>query len=70
MHTWADHLLWYKDFRFSNHPFFIFIVHTIAVRKMTLEKSNYIVRQKLGESHLSIEDLKGLLYNENFLATT
>ena len=65
MSDWADHLLWYKDGRFAHHPIFKFIVHNIIIRKRTLEQSSYIVRQQLGEDHLSIDDLKNLVNNND-----
>ncbi|XP_070537019.1 uncharacterized protein [Ptychodera flava] len=58
MAQWAEHLLWYKDGRFAHHQFFKFIVHNIIMRKRTLEHSTFIVRQHLGDPHLSIEELR------------
>ena len=62
---WADHLQWYKDGRFARHPFFKFIVHNMVQRKRTLEQSSFIVRQKLGEDHLDIEDLRRMTSNND-----
>ena len=55
---WADHLLWYKDGRFARHPFFKFIVHNMINRHRALNKSNFIVKQKLGEDHYTVEELR------------
>jgi hypothetical protein len=50
--------IWFKDGRFANHNFFEFIVHNIIMRKRVLEQSIFIVQQKLGDSHLTLSDLK------------
>ena len=58
MADWADHLIWYSDGRFANHPYFKFIVHNMIMRKRTLEQSTYIVQQQLGDKHLTVSDIK------------
>ena len=58
MSEWAEHLMWYKDGRFARHKYFKFIVHNIIMRKRTLEQSSYIMKQQIGEEHMSLEDLK------------
>ena len=55
---WADHLIWYDDGRFAQHPYFKFIVHNMIMRKRTLEQSTYIVHQQLGDKHISVFDIK------------
>ena len=55
---WANHLIWFKDGRFANHNFFKFILHDIIMRKRVLEQCTFIVQQKLGDSHLTLSDLK------------
>ena len=65
MTDWAEHLLWYKDGRFAHHQFFKFIVHNIIIRKRTLEQSTYIVRQQLGDQHMTVEDLWKLVNEQN-----
>ncbi|KAL4227765.1 hypothetical protein ACF0H5_013201 [Mactra antiquata] len=55
---WAEHLMWFQDSRFAHHQYFKFIVHNIIARKSTLEKSNFIVKQQLGENPVSITELK------------
>ena len=56
--NWCEHLLWYRDGRFARHPYFKFIVHNMILRRQTLEKTSYIVRQQLGEEHLTVADLR------------
>ena len=63
MADWAEHLLWYKDGRFAKHEYFKFIVHNIIMRKRALDESSYIVKQKIGEDHLCVDDLKKMLEN-------
>lgn len=58
MSDWAEHLLWYRDGRFARHEFFKFIVHNMIIRKQALERSSYIVRQQLGEGHMTVNQLK------------
>ncbi|XP_061185109.1 uncharacterized protein LOC133193155 [Saccostrea echinata] len=65
MTEWADHLLWYKDGRFARHPYFKFIVHNIIMRKRTLEQSTYIIKQQLGDEHMTVSELKEQLQNGN-----
>ncbi|XP_021371429.1 uncharacterized protein LOC110466321 [Mizuhopecten yessoensis] len=65
MADWADHLLWYRDGRFARHSYFKFIVHNIIIRKRTLEQSTYIVKQQIGDEHMTISDLKEQLQNGN-----
>lgn len=65
MAQWADHLIWYKDGRFAKHSYFKFIVHNIIIRKRTLEQSTYIVKQQLGDEHMTISELKEQLQNGN-----
>ncbi|KAK3083478.1 hypothetical protein FSP39_023709 [Pinctada imbricata] len=55
---WADHLMWYKDGRFAKHQYFKFIVHNMIMRKRALELSSFIVKQKLGEEHFSIDEIR------------
>jgi hypothetical protein len=63
MADWAEHLLWYRDGRFAKHPYFKFVIHNIIMRKRALEKSSFIFKQKLGDQHFTIDELKRL--NEN-----
>ncbi|XP_062621909.1 uncharacterized protein LOC134283470 [Saccostrea cucullata] len=65
MTEWADHLLLYKDSRFARHPYFKFIVHNIIMRKRTLEQSTYIIKQQLGDEHMTVSELKEQLQNGN-----
>ena len=58
MADWADHLIWYSDGRFANHPYFKFIVHNMIMRKRTLGQSTYIFQQQLGDKHLTVSDIK------------
>ena len=58
MPDWAQHLLWFKDGRFSKHPYFKFVAHNIIIRRRAQENSNFIVQQKLGEDHISVEEIK------------
>ena len=67
MADWAEHLLWHKDRRFSNHQYFKLIVHNIIMRKRTLEQSTYIVRQQLGDDQLTLSSLKRKLRMETNL---
>jgi hypothetical protein len=55
---WAEHLLWYDDGRFANHPYFKFIAHNMTSRKKALESGSFIANQKLGDDHLTISHLK------------
>jgi hypothetical protein len=69
MADWADHLLWYEDGRFAKHQYFKFITHNIIIRKRTLEQTKFIVQQKLGEDHLTVDELKEMLNrNDNSIA--
>ena len=60
---WAEHLLWYKDGRFAHHKFFKFVVHNMIVRRRALEQSKFIVKQQLGDEHLTVSDLRDRLQN-------
>ena len=60
---WVEHLFWFKDGRFAQHPYFKFVAHNILMRKRALDNSSYIVNQKLGEKHLTVDDLKEKLQN-------
>ena len=62
---WVEHLFWFKDGRFAQHPYFKFVAHNILMRKRALDNSSYIVNQKLGEKHLTVDDLKEKLQNED-----
>lgn len=55
---WADQLIWFDDGRFAQHPYLKFIVHNMIMRKRALEHSCYIVRQQLGDEHLSVSDIE------------
>lgn len=63
MGDWAEHLLWYNDGRFAKHPYFKFVLHNMIMRKKVLEHSSFIVKQKLGDQHFTISDLKKLIEN-------
>ena len=65
MSDWADHLLWYKDGRFAHHQYFKFVVHNMIMRKRAAENAKFIVNQKLGDSHLTVADLKEQLKSGN-----
>ena len=65
MADWADHLLWFEDGRFARHQYFKFIVHNIIIRKGTLEKSRFIVQQKLGDQLMTIEELQDMLNRQD-----
>ena len=65
MTEWAEHLIWYQDGRFAQHPYWKFITHNIILRKRSLEQSSFIVRQKLGEDHISVQDLQHMLQNND-----
>ena len=58
MSDWAEHLIWYKDGRFAQHQYFKFIVHNIIMRKRTLEQSTFIMKQKLGENPMTLQEIK------------
>ena len=58
MSDWAEHLIWYKDGRFAQHQYFKFIVHNIIMRKQTLEQSTFIVKQKLGDNPMSLQEIE------------
>ncbi|KAH3883662.1 hypothetical protein DPMN_007622 [Dreissena polymorpha] len=63
MSEWAEHLIWYTDGRFAQHKYFQFIVHNIISRKRALEQSTYIMKQQIGDEHMSIDDLKQRIQN-------
>ena len=50
-------LMWYKDRRFAPHKYFKFIVHNIITRKRTSEHSTYIMKEQIGDEHMSLHDL-------------
>ena len=62
---WAEHLFWYDDGRFANHPYFKFIAHNMTSRKKALESGSFIANKKLGDDHLTISDLKEKLEHED-----
>ena len=62
---WAEHLLWYKDGRFAHHPYFKFVVHNMLMRKRALKKSTFIVKQQLGDGHMTVSDLRDQLQAGN-----
>lgn len=55
MGDWAEDLLWYTDGRFAKHPYFK-VLHNMIMRKK--EHSSFIVKQKLGDQHFTVSDLK------------
>lgn len=63
MSEWAEHLFWYDDGRFAKHPYFKFVVHNMIMRKPALERSTYIIEQKLGNNHFTVADLKKRILN-------
>lgn len=65
MADWAEHLLWYEDGRFARHPYFKFIVHNMIMRRRSLECANFVFRQKLGDEHLTVSDLRERLQNND-----
>jgi signal recognition particle subunit SEC65 len=60
---WADHLIWYQDGRFAHHQYFKFVVHNMIMRKRAFENSSFIVKQQLGEDHITISDLREQIQN-------
>lgn len=62
---WGEHLLWYKDGRFASHPYFKFIVHNMTMRKRAIETGTFIVRQTLGDPHMSVSDLQDRMRSED-----
>jgi len=63
MADWAEHLLWFEDGRFANHQYFKFVVHNMIMRKRAIENSTFIVKQKLGDAHLSVSDIRDKMQN-------
>ena len=61
MADWVEHLLWYKDSRFAKHKFFKFIVHNMIARRRTLDQSRFVVKQQLGDEHMTVEQLKQMI---------
>ena len=61
MSDWAGHLIWYEDGRFAQHQYWKFMTHNIIIRKRALEQSSFIVRQKLGDQHISVQELKDMI---------
>ncbi|XP_053391813.1 uncharacterized protein LOC128554571, partial [Mercenaria mercenaria] len=60
---WAEHLLWYLDGRFASHQYFKFVVHNMIMHKSAIEKGNFIVRQQLGDQHITVSNLKDSIKN-------
>ena len=58
MTDWAEHLMWFSDGRFAQYPYFKFVLHNMIARKRAIDQGNYIVRQQLGDPHLTVADLK------------
>ena len=58
-------MLWYEDGRFSHHQYFKFVVYNMIMRKKAGESGRFTVNQKLGDSHLSVSDLKEQLQKGN-----
>ena len=50
--------MWYKDGGFAPHKYFKFIVHNIIMRKRTFEQSTHIMKEQIGDEHMSLHDLK------------
>jgi thiamine kinase-like enzyme len=65
MADWAEHLLWFEDGRFANHQYFKFVVHNMIMRKRAIENSTFIVKQKLGDAHLSVSDIRDKIQNDD-----
>ena len=63
MANWAEHVLWFEDGRFANHQYFQFVVHNMIMRKRAIENSTFIVKQKLGDAHLSVSDIRETMQN-------
>ena len=63
MADWAEHLLWFEDGRFANHQYFKFVVHNMIMIKRGIENSTFIVKQKLGDAHLSVSDIRDKMQN-------
>ena len=60
---WAEHLLWYTDGRFARHQYFKFIVHNMIMRKRALTEATFIMKQQIGDNHITVQELKQQLEN-------
>ena len=58
MSDWAEHLIWYEEGHFAQHQYFKFIAHNTIICKRTLEQSTFIVKQKLGENPMTLQEIK------------
>lgn len=58
MADWARHLMLYDDGRFARHPYFKFVAHNIISRRRAIDNSNFVITQKIGDAHITVEELR------------
>ncbi len=58
---YSKHLIRYRDGRFVQHPRFRYFALNTMMRWRALETGRVFVKQRIGENHLSVEELKDMV---------
>ena len=57
----SKHLIRYRDGRFAQHPRFRYFALNTRMRWRALETDRVFIKQRIGENHLSVEELKEMV---------
>ena len=62
---WVTHIYYNCDNRVSSHPFLKFFLLNLGLRMRALQQGSFIVAQQLNDAHLTIEELRNNLENDD-----
>ena len=60
-----EHIYFTQDNRVSKHPYLKFVLLNLRLRKQALTQGSYLVAQQLNDAHLSVEELRQSLQNND-----
>jgi len=62
---WLQQIYFQGDGRVSKHSHPKFFLYNLGLRKQALQQGSYLVAQKVNESHITIEELKERIQNND-----
>ena len=64
-HEWVEHIYFQGDGRVTKHPYLKFFLYNLGLRMKALKQGSYLVAQQLNEAHISIDELKERVENDD-----
>eukprot|EP00111_Clytia_hemisphaerica_P011688 TCONS_00034333-protein len=65
LNEWVEHIYYVGEDRVPNHPFLRFLLLNLKQRQKALDQGSFLVAQQLNDAHLTIEELRENLENDD-----